>query len=149
MSALTNYPQDVSNVKYQPTANQHVQKTWQGTSPHFVPHPVTVSGLIIWHFLRQMNGLSVKEEVIYPAVGFLVLPPQLRGEVAASQTPVRKFKVRAHTVFLRCRGRGLVQLACCGWRLTALPMHPTVLWTKEHSHQTSLRGTADDLAIGV
>lgn len=48
----------------------------------------------------------------------LVLPPQLRGEVAASQSPARKFKVEAHTVLLFPAGT-VVSSSCAavleGW----------------------------------
>lgn len=52
--------------------------------------------------------------VIGPVIGILVLPPPLRGEVAASQNAVRKFRVETHTVFsqwdLPCPQAGLLCL---------------------------------------
>lgn len=78
--------------------------------------------------------------VIYPVIGILVLPPPLRGEVAASQNAVRKFRVETHTVFsqwdLHCPRAGLLCLRddCSG--------NTSHSATTEHFSQTS----ANDLA---
>lgn len=43
VQALTNYCQEISNVKYQPATNEHGQNSQPGIS-HFVFKPVIVSG---------------------------------------------------------------------------------------------------------